>query len=242
MTRYADEFYRGIQKGSQASAEEIVPIIMGLINPKRVVDVGCGNGDWLSVFMRHGVEEVLGVDFHSGETLRIPGDKFLKADLEQPLNIDSQFDLVMSLEVAEHLHGWAAEPFVESLTNLGPVVLFSASIPFQGGVHHLNEQWPEYWASLFRQRGYVVVDCVRKKIWNNLKVEWWYAQNILIFVKADAVKNYPSLQKELEPEEKVMLSVVHPTLYASKANMSFMQVLSALPGVAKNALRRRIKI
>jgi hypothetical protein len=37
--------------------------------------------------------------------------------------------------------------------NLGPVVLFSAAIPYQGGTHHVNEQWPEYWAGNFEAKG-----------------------------------------------------------------------------------------
>ena len=31
---------------------------------------------------------------------------------------------------------------------LGPLVLFSAAAPHQGGAHHVNEQWPAYWAGL----------------------------------------------------------------------------------------------
>jgi hypothetical protein len=30
-------------------------------------------------------------------------------------------------------------------------VLSSSAVPFQGGVGHLNEQWPQYWRSIFRK-------------------------------------------------------------------------------------------
>ena len=53
--------------------------------------------------------------------------------------MDRKFDLVVSLEVAEHLPSECAETFVDSLTGLGPIVLFSAAIPHQGGTNHANE-------------------------------------------------------------------------------------------------------
>ena len=55
--------------------------------------------------------------------------------------------------VAEHLHEEAAPTIARSLVELAPVVLFSAAIPVQGGVAHVNEQWPEYWSSLFAEHG-----------------------------------------------------------------------------------------
>ena len=63
-------------------------------------------------------------------------------DLAQPLQIDRRFDLALSLEVAEHLPPECGSEFVQTLTDLSSVILFSAAIPFQGGTDHLNEQWP----------------------------------------------------------------------------------------------------
>ena len=67
--------------------------------------------------------------------------------------MNRKFDLVLSLEVAEHLPSECAEAFVESLVNLGPVILFSAAIPYQGGENHVNEQWPEYWVGVLSGEG-----------------------------------------------------------------------------------------
>ena len=27
------------------------------------------------------------------------------------------------------------------------------------GIHHVNEQWPEYWAKLFETKDYLLIDC-----------------------------------------------------------------------------------
>lgn len=67
--------------------------------------------------------------------------------------------------MAEHLDASVAERFVHELTDLAPVVLFSAAIPWQKGMHHVNLRWQSYWAKLFADRGYVAVDYVRPQLW-----------------------------------------------------------------------------
>lgn len=131
---YTKEYYRALREGARRSAEAIVPLVMGLLHPRSVIDVGCGDGTWLSVFRRHGVREILGIDreYVTGEILEIPEKEFLPHDLRFPLSVDREFHLVVSLEVAEHLPGACAETFVDSLTHLGPAILFSAAIPLQG--------------------------------------------------------------------------------------------------------------
>jgi hypothetical protein len=124
--------------------------------------------------------------------------------------MDRRFDLVMSLEVAEHLPHECAELFVNTLVSLGPVVLFSAAIPGQGGTHHLNEQWPDYWAGLFQSRDYAVVDCIRKRIWQNDRIASCYAQNTLVFSHRAYRERHPTLKREYEKTPPSQLSLVHP--------------------------------
>jgi len=215
MQHYSDVFYAGLKEGARRSAEGIVPLILEWIQPKSVVDVGCGDGAWLAVFKERGVEDILGIDGDhvNRERLEIPTDRFMSLDLSQPVRLDRQFDLVLSLEVAEHLPAERAELYIDSLTHLGPIVLFSAAIPFQGGTLHVNEQWPEYWVQLFEKKQYFVIDCVRKQVWRNTTVEWWYAQNILMFGNSGALQNCAPLRTEYELTRSSLLSVVHPRRY-----------------------------
>lgn len=214
-TLYTEEFYELLRQGSRRSAREIIPLVLEFIQPKSVVDVGCGLGTWLSVFKEFGIEECLGIDgdYIDKNMLEIPQEKFMSFDLKNPLRIDREFDLVVSLEVAEHIPAECAEIFIDSLTSLGSVVLFSAAIPFQGGTGHLNEQWPHYWAKYFWKNKYSAIDCLRKVIWNNEKVESWYAQNILIFVRQDGIERYPLLERELGNTNTSQLAIVHPRMY-----------------------------
>lgn len=218
---YTESFYKELREFSRQSAEEIVPLILEIIPCNRVVDVGCGDGTWLNIFQESGVKEILGIDgsYVDENILVISKNNFLPWNLTQPIKLDEKFDLVISLEVAEHLPPDCAESFVDSLTSLGTVILFSAAIPSQGGDNHVNEQWQEYWAEQFQRRGYVAIDCIRGKIWSNKKVAFWYRQNILMFIQQDYLENSSVLKEKLKHYivmEHSLLSVVHPMLYLMK--------------------------
>lgn len=190
----------------------MVPMVIDLVRPGSVVDVGCGTGGFLSVFGQHGIRDILGVDgdYLERSDLEIPAEAFLALDLTRPLHLDRIFDLVISLEVAEHLPPPSADLFVESLVRLGPVVLFSAAIPHQGGIHHLNEQWPDYWARRFANHGYVAFDCLREQIWNDQRVAWWYAQNTFLYLRKDMVGSYPAMFDARPIDSDDLRSLVHP--------------------------------
>jgi 2-polyprenyl-3-methyl-5-hydroxy-6-metoxy-1,4-benzoquinol methylase len=215
MEPYTNDFYSKYRGDVRSSAQEIVPYLIDLILPKSVIDVGCGVGTWLSVFNAHGIKDILGIDgeYVDAQMLEIPGEAFMPTDIKKPIRLERRYDLVISLEVAEHLPIESAIVYVESLTNLGPVILFSAAIPFQGGANHINEQWPEYWAEHFKGKGFTVVDCIRRRFWRNQNVKWWYAQNTLLFVEDNFLKASPNLKQEREITFRSQLSIVHPQRY-----------------------------
>ena len=212
---YSSQFFEDRRGGSRQSAAKIVPLITQAIQPRAVVDVGCGVGTWLAVFAEQGVTDTLGIDgsYVDPALLEIPRERFLAHDLTTPIRLERRFDLVLCLEVAEHLPAEHAPTLIDSLVGLGPVVLFSAAIPFQGGTHHVNEQWPAYWAHHFAARGYVPVDYLRRKIWQVPGIEWWYAQNILIYIERDHLAANSLLQQEAENTGSTPLSLVHPDKY-----------------------------
>lgn len=188
MTTYDDQFYENRHQGTIYSAETILGIVQRLIPEiKSAVDLGCGVGTWLSVLEQSGATDVCGVDgsWVNKKFLKIRKEHFIEKNLAEDIDLDigRRFDLAMSLEVAEHLPPDAAEDFVSLLTGLSDFVLFSAAIPDQGGIGHVNEQWPTYWISLFERRGYVAIDAIRKQVWADKSIKWWYRQNALLFVK-----------------------------------------------------------
>lgn len=132
--------------------------------------------------------------------LMIPQECFTQYNLSQP-NIkasipEQHFDLTISSEVAEHIDPCDADTFMDNLTSFSDVILFSAAIPGQAGTHHVNLQWPSYWAEKFAARGYVPVDCIRPFIWSDESIRIDYRQNLMFFVKKNALDQYPALKRE----------------------------------------------
>lgn len=235
---YTRSFYDEIRAGSLRSAEVIVPLVLQLLPVQSVVDVGCGDGSWLSVFRKLGVDDILGIDGHyvTRDLLQISEDHFQALDLTKPFALGRVFDLAISLEVGEHLPAECASAFVESVTRLAPLVLFSAAIPLQGGNHHINEQWPDKWAQLFQGHGYVPIDFIRKQVWQNDAVEWWYAQNTLLFARADLIESNPALKAEFEKTNPNQLCLVHPRQYQNLETVVRSQIPPPPSGV-RAALR-----
>ena len=192
-----------------------MPLVLEFLAVRSVIDVGCGDGTWLSVFRALGVADIFGIDgaYVARDLLQVPYACYQATDLSKPFVLERTFDLAVSLEVAEHLPPSSAALYVHSLTRLAPAILFSAAIPFQGGHHHLNEQWPDKWAELFEHHHFLPVDFVRKRVWENEAVEWWYAQNALLFVSEELLASNALLRAEFERTNVNQLRLIHPRQY-----------------------------
>jgi cyclopropane fatty-acyl-phospholipid synthase-like methyltransferase len=219
MKVYSQDFYRNRHENTIHSASTILSILLERIPAVHsAVDIGCGVGTWLSVLQEKGVEDIQGIDgsWVDRDVLAIPRTCFRQMDLRKStIKLPQRYDLAISLEVAEHLPSDRAEEFVSSLTALSDYVLFSAAIPHQGGVNHVNEQWQHYWVELFGAMGYVVHDFIRPRIWTDNRIPYWYRQNILLFSKQQTSKNAQYRPSELDTRS-MPLDLVHPDLYQKR--------------------------
>jgi hypothetical protein len=211
---YDDNMYDNRNQNTKSSAVEIASIIKKFYpNIISVIDVGCGTGTFLSVFQDEFKNlEILGIEgpWVKSDFFEVDSNKILVCNLANsfPL-LDQRFDLAICLEVAEHLPIEIADTLVNFLCSSANLVLFSAAIPFQGGVGHVNERWQSYWASIFNKNGFKVKDIIRPLIWENEEVNYWYRQNILIFEKVGEVS---------EDLANNFLDLVHPEAYLKKIN------------------------
>ena len=190
---YTADFYTQQGAASDISAQIVVPFLAELLKPASVVDIGCGMGYWPRAFARAGVPVSHGVDgawTHAG-TVLTPGKDLFEFDFGQaplPLRPNlplARYDLATSFEVVEHIAPERADALVDLFCGLADVVVLGGAIPHQSGVHHVNEQWADYWSDKFAARGYACCDLLRPEFWDNPRVEPWYAQNTLVYFKGE---------------------------------------------------------
>jgi hypothetical protein len=183
---YSPEFYDYISGGSRASARAVTALLGAEMAVDSVLDVGGGNGVWCREWLRRGVATVLSVDgdYVRTDQLVIAPELHRAHDLATPIDLGRQFDLVQSLEVAEHIEPDCAAVFIGNLVGHGDVVMFSAAVPNQGGEYHLNEQPHDYWRGLFAHHGYEPYDWLRPALAGDRSVKPWYRYNSFLYANA----------------------------------------------------------
>lgn len=221
---YTESFYSDMHR-KKNTCRRAVEYVYDLLHPKSVVDIGCGTGEWLALFKECGVLEIRGYDgdYVKKDWLAITEDEFTVCDLSQEIVHDRNYDLAMSLEVAEHLDECHADRFVRDLSNFSDVILFSAAIPGQGGDGHVNEQWSSYWQTKFEANGFTCCDCIRDFFWDVEELDYYYKQNTVLFVQNSNKKLIEKLQSL---EKRNMRDIVHPVAYLKyKLNLEIMSLL-----------------
>lgn len=216
---YDANFFDGQMDESRVSAGIVLRRLKSDFQIASLIDVGCGVGPWLNAAGECGIERLQGIDgdYVDTEQMQISPQFFVPWDLEtagfsDALQASSPFDIAISMEVAEHLTPERASSFISEICQLSDLVLFSAAVPNQGGLSHLNEQPPQYWAEKFADNGFDCFDYLRQELWDEEGCCWWYLQNMLIFAKkgtkahVDALKicsHEPSPHYVLHPRAKL---------------------------------------
>ncbi len=194
-----------------------------------VVDVGCGGGSWLRAALDLGATRAAGYDLVPvpDDALAVERSLITITDLSRPIEGSERYDLVVSTEVAEHIPEACADVFVDNLCRFSDIVLFSAALPYQGGIHHKNENWIEYWNRKFRHRDFVCFDIFREVFWTDTRIPYFYRQNCLLFVRTKWCRAMEArgLRPTVEPR-----SLVHPELLIQAVNR-------ALPKADRQFLR-----
>lgn len=117
--------------------------------PETYIDFGCGSGAMVRLARACGVDAV-GVD-----VIATPPD--IIHDLRRPLKLERKFQLVTSIEVAEHLPEAAADIFcrsiVDHIIDNGGWLIFTAALPGQQGDNHVNLTPPFKWREKFSELG-----------------------------------------------------------------------------------------
>ncbi len=157
-----------------------------------VVDFGCGGGRWLAEFEKLGVTELVGVepDPSMPEVWCIYGPKISSMhtlDATEPINFGRKFDLVICLEVIEHILPEGTDTLLDNLTRHGDCILFSGAQPEtvdepserEGKMiqQHINTHTEAEYIQMFAKRGYHYYPALTRKM-RSISREPWYQMNI----------------------------------------------------------------
>ncbi len=124
--------------------------------PASLLDIGCGLGAYVKLFAQRGVADALGVDGLPQAATALAEAQYRSHDLTQPLRLGRSFDLVLCVEVMEHLPAAKADTLLDSiLRHAGQAIVFSAAEPGQPGQGHVNCQPLAHWLGRFRARGWL---------------------------------------------------------------------------------------
>lgn len=215
ITKYSRAFYAGRAASQVPAARRLLHEVLKLLQPESVIDVGCGDGSLLSVLPEFGISDFCGLEgpWIGDDQLQVAPERVSRHDLNQTFACGRRFELAVSIEVAEHLEPGRGEEFVDDLTRLADVVLFSAAIPGQGGVNHINERWQSYWAGLFEKRGYCVIDHLRPALWTDPEVPVSWRQNVLLYANQRGLERSPRLADAQQASINRILDLAHPRAF-----------------------------
>ncbi len=215
---YGKSFYKKETEYAKNAADNMMDYLLSIVRAKSLVDFGCGTGAFLLSAKKHGVSRVVGLDGeYAHEFFDEESGDFISCDLSENIDLHEKFDLLICLEVAEHIHPCKAEMFINNLVRHSDIILFGAAIKFQGGNTHLNEQMPSYWRKLFTDRGFAQIDCIRPVFWTDSTIPFFYRQNSFLYVKedkADAIRALvPSCWKGEDMVHPDMWELAHKKMY-----------------------------
>jgi SAM-dependent methyltransferase len=128
--------------------------LVGDIAPKTVLDAGCAIGLLVEALRERGVEAT-GIDLSSYAMGRL--HESVRAHVRQGSIADEfpgRYDLIVSIEVLEHMPARAAEAAIANFCRHTDDVVFSSSPLDYKEPTHVNVHPPEYWAAEFARHGF----------------------------------------------------------------------------------------
>lgn len=163
--RYSWEEREKWMDGLTAFDAENTRILMAIFSvfgvPENYLDVGCGSGIMVRTARK------LKVRANGIDLIAQPEDYFFEHDLAEPFTDmqPEQFNLVTSIETAEHIPIEGADNFCDTIVrNMahGAILVFTGAPPGQAGHNHVNCQPAVYWREKFYNRG---ISYVEHKTW-----------------------------------------------------------------------------
>jgi glycosyltransferase involved in cell wall biosynthesis len=174
--------YNAIEDEERPCAARIAEWIKETLDPKSLLDIGCGPGMYVDELIKVGVPS-FGIDIDD----RVEGKDCLAK--ESIFDNKRTAEVVTCYEVLEHIDPMYADKEVDALYDAvesGGTLIFTAAQPGQGGVGHINCRKRDYWLKKFVAKGLIyhpgltedLINFERKGIHMG-----WFVNNVMVFKK-----------------------------------------------------------
>ena len=184
---YSSDWMQRVDKMERASARVMAETIFNELSPFSVLDLGAGPCSHANFLAGFGCKVAVVDGSSCAAEFAAPGVRFIHADLVQPLFLQQTFDVVLCLEVIEHLPEAAETILLETMVRhtAGRLVVTAAS-PGQKGRHHINLKPLPYWIKKISAPGLIHDSSMVtrwQETWKAKNVLGFYIDNLMIFRK-----------------------------------------------------------
>lgn len=156
-------------------------IAMSYKNIASVADVGCGTGNYCKCLKDSGIPIVHGYEGTVGIKEIAVYDDIMTVDLTKRRWVGINYDLVICLEVGEHVPKNYEQVFIDNVCRyVSKDLILSWAVPGQGGAGHFNELSNEYVIRELSKRGFVF-DAERSEELRKHATFKWFKNTILFF-------------------------------------------------------------
>jgi glycosyltransferase involved in cell wall biosynthesis len=172
--------FDSISREEKPWADRLALWIKRELEPKTVLDIGCGPGIYVQSLQKHGIH-AHGIDID----LRVHGQPYLEYKSLFDLDQTAQAELVVCMEVAEHIESDLEDQVIDRVSAVvGKTLIWTAAVPGQGGIGHINCRPKEYWAEKFQSVGLVRNLQKEQQLISYAQTGYhmgWFVNNLLYF-------------------------------------------------------------
>jgi len=189
--KYTEKYYKRHFDQYRTWENLIGKHIYDIFKPSSIVDLGCGVGSYLEGAFQNGCKDICGIEISYEKAQKYIVDvikPFIACgDITKSLNLDRQFDCVVSFEVGEHIEPDGTDAFIDNLTNLcKQYIILTAAPPGQPGTGHINRREKKFWIKSIQTKKFIYQDQIVNMlwpVWKTFSTPKYILKNLMVFKK-----------------------------------------------------------
>ena len=184
---YTREFHKSIENDEYPQAVRLAEYISKYMKCDSFIDFGCSTGLYLrEIQLKMPTISTTGYEFSKDAVDNALCKNIVQVDLTNKLEAEKTPNtLGLCLEVLEHIDEQNSKAVLENIVSMCDKLIFSAAIPGQGGVGHINCRPKIDWIKKFHELGWVVDLDATQHLLNFMKGGYrlgWFISNAMVLI------------------------------------------------------------